>query len=98
MADGRLVIGTQRYSSWSLRGWLSVRLAGLNVDIDVIPLAGGGKTTALKTLSPNGCVPYLEHHGAVVWDSLLPSQVRKWASCASSIRGWESLILMTGKD
>ncbi|MCG0998970.1 glutathione S-transferase [Acetobacter persici] len=70
MADGRLVIGTQRYSSWSLRGWLPVRLAGLSVDIDVIPLAGGGKTTALKTLSPNGCVPYLEHHGAVVWDSL----------------------------
>lgn len=70
MADGRLVIGTQRYSSWSLRGWLSVRLAGLNVDIEVVPLAGGGKTAALKTLSPNGCVPYLEHHGAVVWDSL----------------------------
>lgn len=70
MADGRLVIGTQRYSSWSLRGWLMVKLAQLNVDIDVVPLAGGGKTTVLKTLSPNGCVPYLEHEGAVVWDSL----------------------------
>ncbi|MBO6037592.1 MAG: glutathione S-transferase, partial [Acetobacter sp.] len=22
MTDGRLVIGTRRYSSWSLRGWL----------------------------------------------------------------------------
>lgn len=70
MADGRLVIGTQRYSSWSLRGWLMVKLAQLNVDIDVVPLAGGGKTTVLKTLSPNGCVPYLAHEGAVVWDSL----------------------------
>lgn len=58
MADGRLVIGTQRYSSWSLRGWLMVKLAQLNVDIDVVPLAGGGKTTVLKTLSPNGCVPW----------------------------------------
>lgn len=70
MADGRLVIGTQRYSSWSLRGWLAVRLAGLDVTIEAVRLAGGGQTTALKALSPNGCVPYLEHKGAVVWDSL----------------------------
>ncbi|MBS0990097.1 glutathione S-transferase family protein [Acetobacter okinawensis] len=70
MAEGRLVIGTQRYSSWSLRGWLCVRLAGLDVAVQVVPLAGGGQTTALKTLSPNGCVPYLEHKDAVVWDSL----------------------------
>ncbi|MFT8676406.1 MAG: glutathione S-transferase [Acetobacter sp.] len=70
MADGRLVIGTQRYSSWSLRGWLPVRLAGLDVTIEAVRLAGGGQTTALKTLSPNGCVPYLEHKGAIVWDSL----------------------------
>lgn len=70
MADGRLVIGTRRYSSWSLRGWLSVRLAGLDVDVQALRLAGGGKTVALKTLSPNGCAPYLEHAGIAVWDSL----------------------------
>jgi glutathione S-transferase len=70
MADGRLVIGTRRYSSWSLRGWLSVRLAGLDVEIQALRLAGGGKTAALKTLSPNGCAPYLEHQGIAVWDSL----------------------------
>lgn len=70
MAEGRLVIGTQRYSSWSLRGWLVVRLAELDVAVEVVPLAGAGQTKALKTLSPNGCVPYLEHRGAVVWDSL----------------------------
>jgi len=70
MTQGRLVIGTQRYSSWSLRGWLVVKLAGLSVDIEVIPLKGGGQTIALKSLSPNGCVPYLEHNGIQVWDSL----------------------------
>lgn len=70
MTDGRLVIGTQRYSSWSLRGWLMVKLAGLNVSTQVVPLEGAGQTKALKTLSPNGCVPYLEHNGAQVWDSL----------------------------
>lgn len=70
MAKGRLVIGTKRYSSWSLRGWLAVRLAGLDVEEVVIPLAGGGGTTALKTISPNGMVPYLEHDGARLWESV----------------------------
>lgn len=69
MAKGRLVIGTKRYSSWSLRGWLAVRLAGLDVEEVVIPLAGGG-TEAIKAVSPNGLVPYLEHDGARVWESL----------------------------
>lgn len=67
---GLLVIGTQRYSSWSLRGWLVVKLAELPVAVEVIPLEGAGQTRALKQLSPNGCVPYLEHDGAKVWDSL----------------------------
>ena len=70
MADGRLVIGTKRYSSGSLRGWLAVRLAGLDVEDVVIPLAGGGQTTAIHAISPNGLVPYLEHDGARVWESL----------------------------
>ncbi|GBR08037.1 glutathione S-transferase [Gluconacetobacter liquefaciens] len=70
MADGKLYIGTRRYSSWSLRGWLVVHLAGLDVEDVVIPLAGGGGTTAIKAVSPNGMVPYLEHRGARVWESL----------------------------
>jgi glutathione S-transferase len=69
MADGRLVIGTRRYSSWSLRGWLAVRLAGLDVEEVVVPLAGGS-SPAVKAASPSGLVPYLEHRGARVWESL----------------------------
>jgi glutathione S-transferase len=68
MAEGRLVIGTKRYSSWSLRGWLMVRLADLDVEEVVVPLAGGG-TPAIKAVSPNGLVPYLEHRGARIWES-----------------------------
>jgi glutathione S-transferase len=41
MPEGRLVIGTKRYSSWSMRGWLAVHLAGLDVEEVMIPLAGG---------------------------------------------------------
>ena len=70
MTEGRLVIGTKRYSSWSMRGWLAVHLAGLDVEEVVVPLAGGGGTQAIKAISPNGMVPYLEHRGARMWESL----------------------------
>lgn len=69
MSDGKIVIGTKRYSSWSLRGWLPVRLADLDVTEVVIPLAGG-HTQAVKDQTPTGLVPYLEHNGARIWESL----------------------------
>lgn len=69
MAEGTLFIGTRRYSSWSLRGWLAVRLAGLDVEQVVIPLAGG-VTEAVKAATGGATVPYLEHRGARIWESL----------------------------
>lgn len=72
MAEGRIFIGNRRYSSWSLRGWLVVKLARLDVEEVVLPLAGtGGKgSPAVLAASPSGLVPYLEHQGARVWESL----------------------------
>ena len=70
MSEGRLVIGNRRYSSWSLRGWLAVRLAGLDVAVEVIPFERPGPTAAIRAISPNGLVPFLEHRGARVWESL----------------------------
>ena len=70
MSDGTLLLGTRRYSSWSLRGWLAVRLAGLDVEDVVIPLEGGGAGTAVSQRSPSGLVPFLEHGGVQVWESL----------------------------
>ena len=69
MPEGKIYIGTRQYSSWSLRGWLPVRLAKLDVEEVVIPLAGGA-TPAVKAVSPGGTVPYLEHRGIKVWESL----------------------------
>jgi glutathione S-transferase len=69
MAEGTLYIGTRRYSSWSLRGWLAVRLAGLDVAEEVIPLAGGD-TPAVKAVSPSGLVPCLVHRGNLVWETI----------------------------
>ena len=70
MSDGTLYIGNKRYSSWSLRGWLAVRLAGLDVAEVVIPFQRPGPTPAIARVSPPGLVPYLEHDGARVWESL----------------------------
>ena len=64
------MIGNKRTSSWSLRGWLAVRLAGLDVEEVVIPIDGTGNTPAVKAATPAGLVPFLEHGGARVWESL----------------------------
>jgi glutathione S-transferase len=71
MTLGRLVLGTRRYSSWSMRGWLAVRLAGLLVEEVVVPPApDAGRVLSDPSVSPSRLVPYLEHAGARVWDSL----------------------------
>jgi glutathione S-transferase len=70
MPDGKLLIGQRRYSSWSLRGWLAVRLANLDVAIEVARFVRPGPTPQIADVSPNGLVPYLEHRGARVWESL----------------------------
>jgi glutathione S-transferase len=70
MPEGRIVIGNRRYSSWSMRGWLAVKLARLDIEVVVIPFTRPGPTPAIAEHSPSGLVPYLEHRGARVWESL----------------------------
>ena len=70
MADGTLLLGTRRYSSWSLRGWLAVRLAGLDVAEEVIQLTGAGPDSEVAQRSPSGMVPYLTHRGIEVWETI----------------------------
>ncbi|HEY0425174.1 MAG TPA: glutathione S-transferase family protein, partial [Rhodopila sp.] len=70
MTDGILYIGNKRYSSWSLRGWLAVKLAALDVDVQVLRFTRPGTTKAIAELSPNGLVPFLDHNGVRVWESL----------------------------
>jgi glutathione S-transferase len=70
MSDGRLVMGTRRYSSWSLRGWLSVRLAGLDVTEEIIPLRQPDSAARIAVLSPSGKVPCLQHWNVQIWDSM----------------------------
>ena len=69
MSEGRLFIGSKRYSSWSLRGWLAVHLAGLDVAEEVIALEAT-PSAAILAATPTGLVPYLEHRGVKVWETI----------------------------
>lgn len=70
MSDLTLVIGNRNYSSWSLRAWLVMRMAGLTFGEVVIPLDQPDTKDRILEHSPAGHVPVL-HHGAVtVWDTL----------------------------
>jgi glutathione S-transferase len=70
MAEFTLVIGNKTYSSWSLRGWLAARLAGIAFEERLVRLSEPGARAALLAQSPAGKVPVLHHGGRVVWDSL----------------------------
>lgn len=70
MSDFTLVIGNRNYSSWSLRGWLACRLAGVTFDEKLIPLDMPETAAALLAASPAARVPVLIHCGRVIWDTL----------------------------
>jgi len=65
-----LVIGTKRYSSWSLRPWLAARWAGLAFDERLIELRRPETKAEILALSPSGKVPLLIDGAVKVWDSL----------------------------
>lgn len=70
MADFTLVIGNRNYSSWSLRGWLMARIAGIEFEEIVVPLDLPETAASIKKHSPSGKVPVLVHRGLAVWESL----------------------------
>ena len=69
MADAVLTISSKNYSSWSLRGWLLCKLAGLDVSEEIVPVDEDTRAELLL-LSPSVRVPRLTHEGASVWDTL----------------------------
>src|SRR5215475_828112 len=65
-----LTISSKNYSSWSLRGWLLCRLAGLDFEEKRMPASDPATRAELLLLSPSFLVPCLEHDGVKVWDTL----------------------------
>jgi glutathione S-transferase len=70
MALPTLTISSRNYSSWSLRGWLLCRMAGLPIREDVLPVDDPSARAELLLLSPSTLVPRLSDGDVVVWDTL----------------------------
>src|ERR1700693_1768546 len=98
MAEATLSISSKNYSSWSLRGWLLCKLAGLEVEEEIVSIDDPSTRAELLLLSPSFLVPCLTHDGIKVWDTLaiaeylnegnpdaklLPAEIAARARCRS---------------
>jgi glutathione S-transferase len=65
-----LTISSKNYSSWSLRGWLLARFAGLAFVEKIVPPDDPEAKAEILLLSPSIRVPCLTHDGIEIWDTL----------------------------
>ena len=65
-----LTLSSKNYSSWSLRGWLLVRFAGLPFEEVMVSPDDADARKELLLLAPSIRVPCLTHQGARVWNTL----------------------------
>ena len=70
MAKASLTISSRNYSSWSLRGWLLCKMAGLDVETVMLPIDDASTRAELLLLSPSFLTPCLTYEGIRVWDTL----------------------------
>lgn len=69
----KLIIGNKAYSSWSLRGWLAMKQAGLPFEEVIVPMYDDqwdARKRASDMVPSNGKIPILWDGDVVVWDSL----------------------------
>lgn len=66
----RLHIANKRYSSWSQRPWLAMRVRGIEFEEVLHPFDVPNGNPEFLTFSPSGKVPVLDADGVVIWDSL----------------------------
>ncbi|RZF66073.1 glutathione S-transferase [Sphingomonas populi] len=64
-----LTLSSKNYSSWSMRGWLLCKLAGLEVEEQMVPVDADTRAELLL-LSPSVRVPRLTDGEVSVWDTL----------------------------
>ena len=65
-----LILGNKNYSSWSLRPWIAMKVAGIPFDEKVIPLYEPGSREKILKYSPAGKVPVLIDGDNTIWESL----------------------------
>ena len=69
-----LTLSSRNYSSWSLRGWLLARFAGLEFEEVMVSPDDVDARKELLLLAPSIRVPCLTHEGAKVWNTLAIAQ------------------------
>src|SRR6185369_15551409 len=70
MPTATLTLSSKNYSSWSLRGWLLCRFAGLDFEERMVETDDASARAELLLLSPSVLVPRLIHGAMEVWDTL----------------------------
>jgi glutathione S-transferase len=66
----QMVIGTRKWSTWSMRPWLAARRAGIEIEDILVTLRTLETGKALEPYSPSGQCPVLIDGELKVWDSL----------------------------
>jgi glutathione S-transferase len=66
----KLIIGNKNYSSWSMRPWIAMKVAGIPFDEAVIQLYVDGSQDKIREHSAAGKVPILIDGDVKVWESL----------------------------
>ena len=66
----QMVIGTRKWSSWSMRPWLAAKRAGLGFEDVLVPLRTLETAKTLEAYSPSAQCPVWIDGDLAVWDSL----------------------------
>src|SRR5262249_56727631 len=66
----KLIIGNKNYSSWSLRPWIALKVAGIAFEEEVISLDAKDFKARVSKVSGTGKVPALADGNVHVWESL----------------------------
>jgi glutathione S-transferase len=66
----KLVIGNKNYSSWSLRPWIAMKVAGIAFTEEVVSLDAADFPERVRKISATGKVPALADGDTHVWESL----------------------------
>jgi len=70
MPKATLAIASKNYGSWSLRGWLLCKMAGLDFAEEQVASDDPSTRAELLLLSPSFLVPCLTDNGLKIWDTL----------------------------
>jgi glutathione S-transferase len=66
----KLLIGNKNYSSWSMRPWIAMKVAGIPFEEEVISLDAPDFKPRVRAISGTGKVPALADGDVHVWESL----------------------------